>query len=425
MVREDTVTMSHKELRWVHVIHQVMHQQLTQQEAGTLLGLTDRQIRRLLRRVEQEGEQGLVHRGRGKPSNRRISEKRKAKVLTLYEERYGDFGPTLAVEKLAERDGITLSDETLRRWLRERGVTHFQRRKRPHRAWRARRAHVGELVQLDGSHHDWLEGRGPTCVLMAYIDDASSRVFARFYDYEGTIPAMDSFRRYLQHYGLPLALYADKHTTYQSPAEPTVEEQLAGVEPASQFGRALRELGVELIAAHSPQAKGRVERLFKTFQDRLIKELRLAQVATVEAANHFLQTYLPQYNRRFTVLPAQRTNLHRSCPARRELDRILCLQTRRVLRRDWTVAYNGQLYQVQTNVRATQVVIEERLDGTLRITHQGRRLVSHVIATRSQRQREAGSRFSAPRRVVSPRPDHPWRKRLLPERGHGVATATS
>jgi transposase len=332
MVGEDRVTMSGKELRRVHVIRQVRDKWITQGEAGTLLGVTDRQIRRLLRRVEQEGDQGLVHRGRGKPSNRRIAEPVKAKVLRLYETRYGDFGPTLAVEKLAERDRITLSAETLRRWLRGRGIDHFARRKRPHRTWRARKAHVGELVQLDGSHHDWFEGRGPRCVLMAYIDDASSRVFAQFYEYEGTIPAMDSFQRYVRRYGLPLALYADKHTTYRSPAEPTVEEQLAGTEPQSQFGRALRELGVELIAAHSPQAKGRVERLFRTFQDRLIKELRLAGVTTLEEANRFLEEYLPRYNRQFVVPPVQTADLHRPPPTVRELERSLCLKTTRRLR---------------------------------------------------------------------------------------------
>jgi transposase len=277
MVGEDRVLMSGKERRRVHVIRQALEQQITPEKAGELRALTDRQIRRLIRRVEQEGDQGLVHRGRGKPSNRRIPEKRKAKVLKLYEERYGDFGPTLAAEKLAERHGITLSDETLRRWLRERGIDHFARRKRPHRAWRARKAHVGELVQLDGAHHDWLEGRGPACVLMAYIDDASSHVFARFYASEGTIPAMDSFQRYVQRYGMPLAVYADKHTTYRSPAEPTVDEQLAGTKPQSQFGRALRELGVDLLAAHSPQAKGRVERLFQTFQAALGRDRDLGR----------------------------------------------------------------------------------------------------------------------------------------------------
>ena len=261
MVGEDRVSMSVKELRRVHVIRQTMEQKLTQVQAGTVLGLTTRHIRRLIERVEQAGDQGLAHRGRGTPSNRRIPDTVKRKVLTLYEKRYGDFGPTLAAEKLAECHGISISDETLRRWVRARGGVHFTRRKRPHRAWRARRAHVGALLQLDGSHHDWFEGRGPRCVLMADIDDANSRVFARFYEYEGTIPAMDSFQRYVSRYGIPLAVYADNHTTYQSPASPTVDEQLAGITPTSQFGRALGELGVELIAAHSPQAKGRVERL--------------------------------------------------------------------------------------------------------------------------------------------------------------------
>lgn len=299
MIGEDRVTMSGKELRRVHVIRQVMDKQLTQVKAGALLGLTTRQVRRLIKRVRAEGAAGLAHRGRGRPSNRRIPEKVKVKALRLYLTQYGDFGPTLAAEKLAERHGITLSDETLRRWLRAHGIEHFTRRKRPQRAWRERRAHRGELIQLDGSHHDWFERRGPRCVLMAYSDAASRRVFARFYEYEGTIPALDSVHRYIRQHGIPLAIYADQHTTYQSPAEPTVEEHLAGLKPTSQFGGALAELGVELIPAHSPQAKGRVERLFKTFQDRLVKELRLARIATLEAANRFLAGYLPVYNRRF------------------------------------------------------------------------------------------------------------------------------
>jgi hypothetical protein len=345
-------------------------------------------------------------------------------ALQLYEKRYADFGPTLAAEKLAERHGITLSNETLRRWLRARGVEHFTRRKRPHRAWRARRAHVGELLQLDGSHHDWFEGRGPRCVLMAYIDDASSRVYARFYEYEGTIPAMDSFTRYVQRYGIPLAIYADKHSTYQSPAPPTVEDQLAGVKPTSQFGRALRELGVELIPAHSPQAKGRVERLFQTFQDRVIKEMRLADVSTLEAANRFLEDYLPIYNQRFSVQPAQPADLHRPRPASRELDRSLCIKTTRCLRRDWTVAHHGHLYQVQTNVRATHVQVEERVDGTMRMTHHGRPLDFHAITSRPVKA-AAVKPVPRARQPVTPRPDHPWRTRLRPERtSHAAAAGT-
>ena len=420
MVREDRVIMSVKELRRVHVIRQTMEKKLTQVQAGTLLGLTPRHIRRLLARVTQAGDHGLVHRGRGTPSNRRIPETVKTKALKLCEKQYGDFGPTLAAEKLTERHGIAVSAETVRGWFLATGVTHFQRRKRPHRAWRERRAHVGELVQLDGSHHDWFEGRGPRCVLMAYIDDASSRVYARFYAYEGTIPAMDSFMRYGQQYGIPLALYADKHSTYQSPAPPTVEEQLAGVKPLSQFGRALGELGVELIPAHSPQAKGRVERLFQTFQDRVIKEMRLAGVSTLEAANRFLDGYLPIYNRRFSVQPAQPADLHRPRPTSRELDRSLCIKTTRGLRRDWTVAHHGHLYQVRTNIRATHVQVEERVDGTMRMTHKGRALVYHAITARPVKAVEAKT-VHPPRCPVTPRPDHPWRQRLWPERTRSAA----
>ena len=198
MVREDRVIMRVKALRRVSVLRQTREQQLTPVKAGTLLGLTPRHLRRLLARVAQAGDHGLAHRGRGTPSNRRISEPVKTKALTLYAKQEGDVGPTLAAEQLAKRQGITRSDETLRGWLLAKGVTHFTRRTRPHRAWRERRPQVGELVQLDGSHHDWFEGRGPRSVLMAYLDDASRRVLARFYEYEGTIPAMDSFTRYVR-----------------------------------------------------------------------------------------------------------------------------------------------------------------------------------------------------------------------------------
>jgi len=424
MVGEDKVMMSVKELRRGHVIRHAMEKKITQVKAGALVGLTARHVRRLIQRVRQEGDRGLAHRGRGKPSNRRIAASLKATALKLYAQQYGDFGPTLAAEKLAERHGITLSDETLRLWLRAAGVAHFQRRKRPHRSWRARKPHVGELVQLDGSHHDWLEGRGPRCVLMAYIDDASSRVFARFYDYEGTIPAMDSFGRYVKRYGIPLAVYADKHSTYRSPAEPTIAEQLAGVKPLSQFGRALGELGVELIPAHSPQAKGRVERLFGTFQDRLIKEMRLAGVTTLDEANRFLGTYLPIYNRRFTVQPAQATDLHRPRPAGCALDRILCIKTTRYLRKDFTIVHQGRLYQIHETLRATHVLVEERVDGTMRLTHKGRALAYHAITSRPVKA-VAVKPVPPPRRLVTPRPEHPWRTRLLPERRpHAAAGIT-
>jgi len=413
MVGEDRVIMSVTELRRVHVLRHTMEQKLTQVKAGTRLGLTARHIRRLIARVAQAGDQGLAHRGRGTPSNRRIPAKVKATVLKLDEQRSGDFGPTLATETLAERHGSTRSDEPLRRWLRARGIEHCARRTRPHRAWRERKAHVGELLQLDDSHHDWVEGRGPHGVLRAYSDDARSRGSARFDAYAGTIPALDSVTRYVQSYGIPLAVYADQHMTDQSPAPPTVDEQLAGVKPTSSFGRALGERGIALLPAHSPQAKGRIERLFHTFQDRLIKERRLAGIATLEDANRFLEASLPLHHRRFSVQPAQATDLHRPKPAGGALNRILCIKTTWCLRRDWTVAHHGHLDQVRSNVRATHGMVEGQVDGTRRIPHHGRPLAYHASPARPKRVAEP-PKAQVPRRPVKPTPAHPWRTRLLP-----------
>jgi len=421
MVREETVQMSVQELKRVHVIRQAMNKALRQREAGEVLGLTARQVRRLIQRVRAEGDAGLVHRSRGTPSNRRYRPALKARVLRLYAKHYRDFGPTLAAEKLAEQQGIMLSAETLRQWLRATGVTHFQRRKRPHRAWRARKAHVGELVQLDGSHHDWFEGRGPRCVLMAYIDDASSRVCARFYEYEGTIPARDSFERYVRRYGVPHSVYTDKHTTYCALGEPTVAQQLAGEKPQSQFERALAELGVTVIPAHSPQAKGRVERLFKTLQDRPVKDLRLAGLATIEAANQFVETWLPRYNRRFAIQPAQAADLHRPSPTARELDRMLCLKMTRVVRRDWTVAHHGQLFQIETQIHTQAVLVEDHLDGTMRITHRGQPLRYHAITARPVRVM-APTPPAVAQRLVKPKPTHPWHRRIWSDRHKTAAT---
>lgn len=266
MTGKDMFAMNQKERRKLHVIRKVIEREMTQVEAGLAINLTSRQIKRLVRRVRIEGDRGVCHRSRGRRSNRSILESTRAKVLNSCKKQYVGFGPTLASEKLLERDKIKVSKESLRLWLKQAEIPYKMRKKRPHRQWRERRAHCGSLVQMDGSNHLWFEGRGPKSVLMAYIDDAIGRVYGRFYEYEGTVPAMESFKQYVLKYGLPMAIYADKHTTYKSPAEPTMEEQLKGVEPMSQFERGLLELGVKMIHAHSPQAKGRIERLFGTFQ---------------------------------------------------------------------------------------------------------------------------------------------------------------
>ncbi len=405
--------MSSREGKRVQIIQQVLDGGLRQVKAAALLGLSVRQIRRLQRRVHAEGAKGLTHRGRGRPSNRRLTGRLQQRALRLYRTRYADFGPTLAAEKLAERDGVTVSVETLRTWLKAAGIPYPQRRRRPHRQWRPRRAHRGELVQVDGSHHAWLEARGPAGVLMAYIDDASSEVFARLYAYEGTVPGLDSFQRYARQYGLPQALYTDHHSTYRGKGAPTVADELAGrPRPQSQFERAVAELGVTVRHAHSPQAKGRVERLFRTFQDRVIKELRLADIRTIAAANTFLETYLPRYNERFRVVPAAAADLHRPCPGSTRLAQALCLKTPRTVQPDGTVVYERQWFQIDEPRYPKRVVLEEHLDGRRHLTVEGRRLRYQLLPARPTRAPVAPPRRAARLRPAShPSPDHPWKRR--------------
>ena len=255
MAGEDMIMVRQGELKRLHVIQKVLERVIKQVAAAEILSLSGRQIRRIVKRIRREGGSGILHKSRGRPSNRRIPHKIKNRVIKLYQTQYKDFGPTLASEKLLERDRIEISDETLRRWLIETGDWKKTRKHRGHRQWRERKHHEGEMVQMDGSHHDWFEGRGPRCVLMGYIDDATGKVFGRFYDYEGTIPAMDSFKQYIEKYGFPMSVYLDKHTTYKSTAKPTIQDELNNSAPLSQFERALRELGVEVLHAHSPQAK--------------------------------------------------------------------------------------------------------------------------------------------------------------------------
>jgi len=301
-----------------------------------------------------------------------------------------------------------LSKETLRGWLLGSGDWKKRRRRRGHRQWRERKGHCGEMVQMDGSHHGWLEGRGPECVLMGYIDDATGRGFGRFYEYEGTLPAMDSFGRYIQRYGIPLKVYLDKHTTYKSNGKPTLEEELAGIEPLSEFERALKELGVEVIHAHSPQAKGRIERFFGTLQDRLVKEMRLKGIQTIEEANLFLEEYWPGFNRKFAVDPKEKGDLHRPVSRGLKLDDVLCIQVKRALRNDFTVAYNRRLYQVEDSIRASKVMVYEGLDGSIRFKSKGRLLKVRQIASRPPAERNEPVRQIPQKRYVPP-PGHAYR----------------
>jgi len=410
MAGKDIIMMSQRELRRLQIIHKALDKKLKQVGAADILGLSNRQIRRIVEKVRREGDKGIVHKSRGRPSNRTISGKIKARVINLYRQKYPDFGPTLANEKLFEIDKIKIGTQTLRNWLIEEGEWKKSRKHRKHLRWRERKHHFGEMEQVDGSHHDWFEGRGPKCVLMGHIDDAKSNVFAQFCKYEGTFPFMDSFKRYAKRYGLPHSVYIDKHSTYKSTAKPSIEDELNNREPLTQVGRALNELGVKLIHAHSPQAKGRIERLFRTFQDRLIKEMRLRNIKSIKEANNFLKYYLPIYNKRFSVEPLEKGDLHRPLPKNINLDSILCLKTERALRNDSTIVHNKKLYQIIDHVNAKKLTVEERINGSLLITHMGNHLKYQEITQRPLKQEPNKPYLSKPRKTWTPPLEHPWKR---------------
>lgn len=410
MAERDIVVMSLGEVKRLKVIQSAIERRVTQKTAASMLGFSERQVRRLIKAVREEGDRGVIHKSRGRSSNRRFSDEIRRKVLSLYKGRYPDFGPTLATEKLLELDGIKISDETLRKWLIEGGLWKKRRKRSIYRQWRPRKDCFGEMVQLDGSHHDWLEGRGPKLVLMAYIDDATNTTYARFYDYEGTMPAMDSFKGYVRKYGLPISVYLDRHTTYKSSKKLTQWEEVEGIELLSQFERALKELGLEVIHALSPQAKGRVERLFGVLQDRLVKEMRLRDIKTKDEANKFLEEYLPRYNERFKVCPANETDAHVRLPGHVDLDNYLCIKRTRTVRKDNTIALDGRLYQIEER-SGKKVVVEERIDGTLRIISKGASLRYKEITERPEQKLVAKTDMRVHNRPQKPSNDHPWKRR--------------
>jgi hypothetical protein len=408
MAEEDRIIMSQKESNRLYVIGQTIAKAITQDQAAEILGLTSRQVRRIARSVKKVGNAGICHKSRGKKSHNRITEKIKDKAVTLCRDRYKDFGPTHASEKLWMIHKIKVSVETLRGWFQEEHLPYKSRKKRPHRQWRERKPHRGEMVQMDGSHHDWFEGRGPWCVLMGYVDDATGTVYARFYEYEGTLPAMDGFKRYVRLYGLPQSVYLDRHSTYKVTAKQTLEEELNDIQPMSHFEKSLATLGVKVIHAYSPQAKGRVERLFGTFQDRVVKEMRLAGVTNIAEGNTFLDGYLPEYNKKYAKEAEQKTDFHRPIVNKRALDTILSIKTDRSLRNDFTVAHNKKLYQIKSNIRAKKVTVEERTDGTMRIIHNSQKLEYQEIISRPVRIEKSSEKLRSIRQW-KPSETHPWK----------------
>jgi transposase len=416
----ELVSMSHRELDRLGVVRQVVDRRLTQAQAAEQLQLTVRQVKRLVRCYRAEGAQGLASRRRGRPSNNRITVAIREEFMTIVREHYADFGPTLAHEKLVALHGFTHSVETLRHWMVAEGLWKARQRRRA-RAFqvRERRPCRGELVQIDGSPHDWFEGRAPRCTLLVFIDDASGDLMAlHFAPAETTEAYMIVLRGYLAEHGRPVSLYSDRHGIFRVNAADHDGE-------LTQFGRALKTLDIEAIHARTPQAKGRVERANQTLQDRLVKEMRLAGIDSIEAANAWLPSFMAEFNRRFGVSPKNAEDAHR--PVHRseeELALILCLHHPRILSKNLTVQCHNRLYQIQVEghgyrLRHAHVTVCEGFDGTVTLLHQGKALahtcwmrgdpppladdkeVNHAVDVAKVRQDR--------RQGWKPAPDHPWR----------------
>jgi transposase len=411
----ETLTMSHKERDRIRIMAGVKANELSQVQAAELMGLCYRQAKRVWRRYQNEGDAGLVHRLRGKPGLRCKPAALRTEVLKLCaEERYEDFGPTLMVEEL-EKEGIVVDHDTVRRWLLSAGQRAVRRRRQQHRQWRERKPCFGAMVQLDGSQHDWFEGRRAKCVLMVMVDDATNRLRARFGEAETTGASYDALEGWVRQNGLPGSLYVDRDSIYRCEGQAGVAEQLAGQERQTQFGRAMAQLGVELILANSPQAKGRVERMNGVLQDRLVKALRLAGISDLESANRFLEeTFLGEFNRRFGRVAASPLNAHRGIP--RNLDEVLSWEEQRVVQRDWTVAYAGKWYQLDRQHEALSlagrpVVVRTLRDGRVQLVYRAKKLKWKELPTRPARVQK--SQPAKEVRTITPPADHPWRRPLL------------
>ena len=419
--------MNRKERDRLRLIHEVERGHIASKDGAVILRISERQMKRIRKRWREEGDSGLAHKRRGTPSNRRIPDSVMQRAVDLIRGKYPDFKPTFASEKL-ELDGICVSEETVRKWMIEAGLWKPRKKREHHRERRERRERFGEMIQVDGSLHDWLEGRGPRMTLIAMIDDATSEVVLRFAPAEGFPSVMATMRLWLEKHGRPLSIYADRHSIWVAKAgEPGERDEL----DTTQLRRALRDLDIEFIAARSPQAKGRVERLFETLQDRLVKELRLAGIDNMDDANRFLEeTYLPWHNQRFRLEPASKANAHRRLGRGFDLDLILSGHEERTVANDYTLRWRNRFFQIHkpvpTGLRGARATVADLADGSLRIVFRGRDLNWEEISksihvSTSCHTSPRGSMDEAPSPKPPPRPskpwipppDHPWRKSLL------------
>lgn len=411
--------MSRRELERVEVMGRVAKQDLKLSDAAALLQLSYRQTKRVWQRYREAGREGLKHGNAGRPSNRGKPGKVRRRALRLLQKKYSGseherFGPTLAAEHLAEEDGLVIDHETLRRWMLEAGLWSRQGKRKKHCQRRERKPHFGELVQLDGSFHDWFEGRGPRGCLMDMVDDATSDTQARIGKEETIWAAAGVLRVWIETYGVPRALYTDWKNVYKRKATPA--EQVRGEVPLTQFGRMCQKLGIRIIAASTPQAKGRVERQHGVHQDRLIKKLRRKGIASYEAANQYLeQAYLPQHNRRFARAAVQPEDYHRCRPNARELRQIFRLERERTIGNDWVIRHGGRSLQLQPGRRhygpsRSKALVCEWEDGTMEVHYRRDKIAFTELC--EPREKTSAPHPPTVRAVVrrKPKPNHPWRQ---------------
>lgn len=412
------ITMSLQEVKKYDILRKTITKELNGSQAAQLLNISTRQVRRLKAKVRNQGAEGLVHGSRGKPGNRSIQDQEKQNIINLIREKYLDFGPLLVSEKLAELNHIDRSKSMVRSLMIAEGLWQpHAKKKELHRAWRERKASKGELIQYDGSYEHWFEDRGEKCCLLASIDDADSEVKAKFDNHEGIEPTFSYWQEYIERQGKPNAIYVDKFSTY------SMNHKLAQENPdtLTQFERAMTELNIGIIHAHSPQAKGRVERIFRTLQDRLIKELRLSNISTIKEANEFLvKDFLPKFNAMFMVEARSKTDLHKKLneQEKKKLDSIFSRQYKRVVNNDFTVSHQKHYYQLEKNQPVTickqdKITIEERMDKSIQLRLRGKYLNYQLLPQRPEKIGAKAKRLNwiIPKSTAHlPPAGYPWRR---------------
>lgn len=416
--------MSQKEIKRFHIIKKLLNQEFNGSSAAVILKLSTRHIRRLKNKVRQNGAKGLVHGSRGRVSNRKIPDRIRDKIIKLLQEKYYDFGPSLAAEKLAKNHGIDHDSKTIRQIMigeelwRPRKIRGGKNKE--HREWRQRKANYGEMIQYDGSYEHWFENRGGSgeVCLLAAIDDATGKVLkAKFCSSEGVEPTFGFWKEYIIKNGKPCSIYVDKFSTYSMNRQTAKENEDA----LTQFKRAMeKDLRIEVITANSPQAKGRIERLFKTLQDRLIKELRLNHISAAKEANEFLEKiYMPEFNARFAVEPRAKADLHQKLNVKElnQLESIFSRQVERVVRNDFTISYKKNWYQLEEVQPATIckqdiIIVEERMDESIHFRLRGKYLNYRLLPERAKKINLKTSWVIPAGNTKGniPPENHPWRK---------------